>query len=120
MAARQVLEDLGRVASGALGTLSGTRDQVESLVKARLDRVIDRLDLVSREEFETVRAVASKARAEQEALSARVAKLEAKLAALAPAGDAAPAAKPAAKPKTPRKRASRTAKSADPAPDSKQ
>ena len=76
------LDDLARVASGALGTLSGVRTEVETRLREQLERVLAGMDLVSRDEFEAVKAMAAKARSEQEDLAHRVAELESKLAAL--------------------------------------
>ncbi len=76
------LDDLARVANGAVGALSGIREEVETLVKQRAERFMADMDLVTREEFEVVKEVAAKARLEQEALEARVAALEAALAEL--------------------------------------
>lgn len=89
-------DDIARVASGAAGALSGVREEVEAMVKHRLERMMADMDLVPRDEFEAVKDVAATARAEQEKLEARVAKLE---AALAGAGTAkkATARKPAKK-----------------------
>jgi len=75
------LDDLARVASGALGTLSGVRTEVETRLREQLERVLAGMDLVSRDEFEAVKAMAAKARSEQEDLAHRVAELESKLAA---------------------------------------
>ena len=75
-------DDLARVASGALGTLSGVKTEVETRLREQLERVLAGMDLVSREEFEAVKAMAAKARSEQEDLANRVAELESKLAAL--------------------------------------
>ena len=70
------LDDLARVANGAAGALSGVREEVEALVRQRAERFLADMDLVTRDEFEAVKAVAAKARLEQEALEARVADLE--------------------------------------------
>ena len=64
-----------------MGVASGMREEVGSLMRQRLARVLDDLDLVSREEFDAVKEMAAKARAEQEVLTARLAELEASLAA---------------------------------------
>ena len=85
----KLLDDLARVAGGAAGTVAGIRDEVETVVRQRIEAVLSELNLVTRDEFDAVKAVASKARAEQEKLEKRVAELE--------AGAAKPAAKPAAK-----------------------
>jgi BMFP domain-containing protein YqiC len=89
-------DDLARVASGAMGALSGLRAEMEAMIRQQMERVTSGLDLVPREEFEVVRAMAIKARTEQEAMEARIAALEAQLAALAQPVAAKPAA---AKPK---------------------
>jgi len=71
-------DDLARVAAGAMGTLSGVKGEVESRLREQLERVLSGMDLVTRDEFEAVKAMAAKARAENEALAARVAALESK------------------------------------------
>jgi BMFP domain-containing protein YqiC len=76
-----LLDDLAKLATGALGTLTGVRTEVESRVRDQLERVLSRMDLVTREEFEAVKAMASKARGEQEELLRRVDALEARLKA---------------------------------------
>jgi BMFP domain-containing protein YqiC len=75
-------DDLARVAAGALGTLSGVKTEVEARLRDQLERVLAGMDLVSRDEFEAVKAMAAKARSEQEDLINRVADLESRLAAL--------------------------------------
>lgn len=72
----KLLDDLARVASGALGVAAGMRDEVENAMRQRFARVLGDLDLVTREEFEAVKAMAAKARSEEEALKLRLAKLE--------------------------------------------
>jgi BMFP domain-containing protein YqiC len=102
----RLFEDLARVASGALGAAAGLRDEIEGMVRQRVERIAADLNLVSREEYEAALELAQRARAEQVALSAelaamkaageqreadldlRLAALEAKLAAAAPAGQA--------------------------------
>ena len=75
----KLLDDLARVASGALGVASGMRDELEGVMRQRFARVVGDLNVVDREEFEAVKAMAAKARTEQEALAARVAALEAQI-----------------------------------------
>ena len=75
----RLLDDLARVASGAMGAASGLRGEIEAAVRRQLERILASMDLVSRDEFDAVKEMAAKARAEQEALSERVAKLEATL-----------------------------------------
>lgn len=76
-------DDLARMAGGALGALSGLKAEIEALVRQQFERFMAGADMVPRDEFEAVRALAIKARTEQEDLEARVAALEAKLAELA-------------------------------------
>ena len=75
-------DDLARVAAGAAGALSGVRDEIEARARDQLERVLAGMDLVNREEFEATRAMAAKARDEQERLLRRVEELEARLATL--------------------------------------
>lgn len=74
---KRIFDDIAKVAGGALGALGSLKQEVENLVKQRMDRFVADHDLVSREEFEAVKAMASEARAEQERLLARVTELEA-------------------------------------------
>ena len=69
-------DDIARVASGATSTLVNIRTELESMIKQRMERILADMDLVPRDEFEAVKAVASKARAEQELLEERIAELE--------------------------------------------
>lgn len=82
----KLLDDLARVASGALGVAAGMREEVEARLRDQFERVLGHLDLVTREEFEAVRAMAIKAREEQELLGDRVAVLEKALKAKAKVG----------------------------------
>lgn len=93
----RLFDDLARVANGAAGTFAGIRAEVETLVKARLERLLAEMDLVPRDEFEAVKAMAAKARAENEDLAKRVAALEAdaRKPKRAPAAKKAPTRKPA-------------------------
>ena len=79
----RLLEDLARVASSAMGVASGMRGEIEQRLKDQFESVLSRMDLVTREEFEVVRAMAQKAREEQETLNERLAVLEAALVAKA-------------------------------------
>jgi BMFP domain-containing protein YqiC len=73
-------DDLARVATGAAGAISGVRGEIEARLRDQLERVLAGMDLVSREEFEAVKAMAAKAREEQELLQRRIDALEASLA----------------------------------------
>ena len=75
-------DDLAGVAGGAFSALAGLREEAESLVRARVDEAIRKLDLVKREDLEAVQEMAANARAGQEAALARVAALEERVARL--------------------------------------
>lgn len=98
------LDDLARVANGTVGALSGVREEVETLVRHRAERLLADMNLVTREEFEAVKAVAAKARIEQEVLESRVLALEAALIDLQ---------RPAQKKRRNRKSTTATSKPAD-------
>ena len=68
--------------NGAISALSGLRTETEELIRERLDHLVATMRLVTREDYEVVQAMATRARDEQEALLVRVAALEAKVAAL--------------------------------------
>ena len=72
----RILDDLGKLATGAAGVVQSMREEVETLMRQRLERAIADLDVVPRDEFEAVKAIAVKAQEENEALQARVAALE--------------------------------------------
>ena len=85
-------DDLAKMAGGAASALVGVKQELDAMVRQRLERAVASLDLVTRDEFEAVRALAANARAAQESLEQRLAALEARLAATGPeatAGDAA-------------------------------
>ena len=78
----KLLDDLARVASGALGVAAGMRDEAETAMRQHFARILGDMDLVTRDEFEAVKAMAAKARSEEDALKLRVAKLESQIAQL--------------------------------------
>jgi|GEM_PF-560360 len=80
----KLIDDLTRMATGALGSFSEVRHQVKAMVRQRVDQIIADMDMVTREEFERVEALAARARDRQEELEQRVAELEAKLGVAAP------------------------------------
>jgi BMFP domain-containing protein YqiC len=75
-------DDIARVASGAASAITGVRGEIEQRLRDQLERVLAGMDLVSREEFEAVKAMAAKTRDEQELLQRQIAGLEARLAAV--------------------------------------
>jgi BMFP domain-containing protein YqiC len=70
-------DELGKLITGAAGAADGVRKEVETLVRAQAERVLRDLDVVQREDFEAVKAMAQKAREENELLKQRIAALEA-------------------------------------------
>ncbi|MFT7391981.1 MAG: BMFP domain-containing protein YqiC [Paracoccaceae bacterium] len=72
--------DLSRLMTSAAGVAQGARAEAETAMKGMLDRWLADSDLVTREEFDAVREMAAKARAQNAALETRIAALEAKLA----------------------------------------
>jgi len=75
----RLFDDLSRLITDAAGLAEGARREVETVVKAQLERLLAGMDVVTREEFEAVKDMAAKARGENDALAARLAALEAKL-----------------------------------------
>lgn len=75
----RILDDLARLMTDAAGAAQGVRREVETIVKSQGERVLNGMDVVRREDFEVVKAMAEKARLENERLEARIAALEAKL-----------------------------------------
>lgn len=94
----RILDEFAKLMTDAAGAAQGVRREVETAFRAQAERLFNSMDMVQREEFEAVRKMALKARAENEALTARIAALEAKLGP-AVAGDEPnkPAARPRAK-----------------------
>jgi BMFP domain-containing protein YqiC len=71
------LNDLSKLATGAAGAVQGMKQEVEAMVRQRMERILADLDLVPREEFEAVKDMAREARLENEALRQRIDALEA-------------------------------------------
>jgi BMFP domain-containing protein YqiC len=75
------LDEFAKLMTDAAGAADGLRKEAESVFKAQGERFLREMDVVRREEFEAVKAMAEKARAENERLEARIAALEGQLAA---------------------------------------
>ena len=80
----KLIDDIAKMATGALGSFSEVRHQVKTMVRQRVDQIIAEMDMVTRDEFERVEALAARARDRQEELEQRIAELEAKLGTAAP------------------------------------
>jgi BMFP domain-containing protein YqiC len=73
----KVFEDISQLMTNAMGVAQGAKDEAETAMKSMIDRWLADRDFVTREEFDAVRAMAQKAREENEALKARLDALEA-------------------------------------------
>jgi BMFP domain-containing protein YqiC len=76
----RLLDEFAKLMTDAAGAAEGVRREVEGLVRSQGERMLRDMDVVTREEFEAVKAVAQRAREENERLAARIAALEAALA----------------------------------------
>ena len=85
----RLLDEFAKLMTDLAGVGQGVRREVETAFKSQAERFIGEMELVQREEFEAVREMAARARDENEALKARIAALEARLAGDRPAGQGA-------------------------------
>ena len=76
------IDDLTKMANGAMGALTGVKDEVEARIRDQIARILDGMDIPRRDEFDAVKAMAAKAREESETLKARIDALEVKLTEL--------------------------------------
>ena len=74
----KIFDDISHLMTNAMGVAQGAKDEAETALKSLMDRWLADRDFVTREEFDAVRAMAQKAREENEALKARLNSLEAK------------------------------------------
>lgn len=77
-----LFDDVMRMANGAAASVSALRDEAEARMRDYLAQTVEGMDLVRREEFEAVRDMAVRARAENERLAARIEELETRLASV--------------------------------------
>ncbi|MGE3302228.1 MAG: accessory factor UbiK family protein [Hyphomonadaceae bacterium] len=75
-----LFDDLARAMTGAMGLAAGMTDEAKSFLRAQAARLVAEMDLVGREEFEAMKQMAVDARAEADALRARLEAVEEKLA----------------------------------------
>ncbi len=76
----RMLDQLAKLVSNAAGAAQGVKAEIDTLFRQRTERLLADLDLVPREEFEAVKAMAALAREQNIAHEARIAALEAQLA----------------------------------------
>jgi hypothetical protein len=72
-------DELSKIMTNAAGAAQGVRKEIDALVQSQVERVLNNINVVKREEFDVVRDMAEKARAENERLEKRIAELEARL-----------------------------------------
>lgn len=93
----RVLDELAKLVTDAAGAAQGVRREVETAFRGQAERLLNTMDVVQREDFEAVREMAIRARAENTALLARIEALEALVGHKEkPVADAAKPAKAAA------------------------
>ncbi|MBY4893126.1 pyrroline-5-carboxylate reductase [Jannaschia sp. EhC01] len=74
----KVMDDISQLMTNAMGVAQGAKDEAETAMNGMMDRWLANRNLVTREEFDAVRAMAQKAREENEVLKARLDALEGK------------------------------------------
>jgi len=74
----KIFDDLSQIMTNAMGVAQGAKDEAENALKSMMDRWLADRDFVTRDEFDAVRAMAQKAREENEALKARLDAMEKK------------------------------------------
>ncbi|MDD9921445.1 MAG: accessory factor UbiK family protein [Boseongicola sp.] len=72
----KIFDDISQLMTNAMGVAQGAKDEAETAMSGLIDRWLADRDFVTREEFDAVRAMAQKAREENEALKARIEALE--------------------------------------------
>ena len=73
------IDDLTKLANGAMGALTGVKDEVEARVRDQIAKILDGMGIPRRDEFDAVKAMAAKAREENEELRKQIAELQARL-----------------------------------------
>lgn len=71
-------EDMAKLASGAAGGFLEMKRELDALVAAQMDKLLQKMNLISREEFDAIQAMLIKAREEQEKIEKRLEALEQK------------------------------------------
>jgi BMFP domain-containing protein YqiC len=72
-------DELAKVMTNAAGAAQGLRRELDTIVQNQVERVLNNLEVVKRDDFEAVRAMAQKAREENDRLALRIAELESRL-----------------------------------------
>ncbi len=74
----KILDNVAQLAGGTVSVLTGVSQNIREEIKSRVTEIVDRLDLVPREDLERVEALLHKTLKDQEELKSRVEKLEKK------------------------------------------
>lgn len=75
----RILDEMAKLVTDAAGAAQGVKQELESIIRSQGEKVLRDLDVVQREDFEAVKAMAQRAREENDRLSRRVEALEARL-----------------------------------------
>ncbi len=75
----RLFDDIAKVANSAAGTFAGMKEEIENMVKHRVESLLIDMNMVNRDEFNAVKEMVSKSRIQQEQLEKQVKKLESKI-----------------------------------------
>ena len=64
----KILSDLSKIAVDAMSTFSGLKKEVETLVSLRVNKIINKMNLVKRDEFDVLKKMVQKVLIENEEL----------------------------------------------------
>lgn len=78
----RVFDEIAKLMTDAAGAMQGARGEIDNVMRSKAEKVLRDLDIVQREEFEAVKAMATKARDENDELRAQIKTLRAELSAL--------------------------------------
>jgi len=80
----RLMDEMARFVTDAMSVAQGVQREAQTLAKSQLERLLRDMDLVTRDEFEVVKAMAATLREQNERLNARVAVLERRLSSKIP------------------------------------
>jgi len=78
----KVFDEIAKLMTDAAGAMQGARGEVDNAMRSKAEKVLRDLDIVQREEFDAVKAMATKARAENDELRAEIKTLREQIKAL--------------------------------------
>ena len=78
----RLFDDIAKVANSAAGTFAGMKEEIENMIRHRVESLLIDMNMVNREEFNAVKEMVSKSRIKQEQLEEKVKKLESKISQL--------------------------------------